>query len=92
MLPTAVQRLEIADSQACLEAILDKPVTSFAYPNGVVTETARAILPELGFDCACASANGVAWSGSDRYRLPRFWVPDLGGAAFGRWLNRWITG
>lgn len=89
-LPAGVQRSEITDSKSCLEELLGQPVKTFAYPNGSVTEVAKEILREVGFDCACASAGGVAWTGSDRYSLPRFWIPNWAGATFGRWLQRWL--
>jgi hypothetical protein len=43
-----------------------------------------------GFDCACSGARDVAWRGSDRFGLPRFWIPDCDGARFAAWLRRWL--
>ncbi len=90
-LPLAEQRAEIKESKAYLERILKRPVTSFSYPNGAMTQETRAIVQDCGFDCACASHNDVARRGSDPFRLPRFWIPDWDGDVFSRWLRWWLA-
>jgi peptidoglycan/xylan/chitin deacetylase (PgdA/CDA1 family) len=90
-LPPGEQRAEIRESKVRLERILGRPVTSFSYPNGSMTQETRTIVQDCGFSCACASHNGVAWRGSDLFRLPRFWVPDWDGEAFSRWLRMWLA-
>jgi peptidoglycan/xylan/chitin deacetylase (PgdA/CDA1 family) len=88
--PTDCQRWEIRESQSRLQALSGRPVTLFSYPHGSMTATTRALVAEAGFVGACGSANAVAWSGSDPFGLPRFWVPDWGAARFGRWLDWWL--
>jgi peptidoglycan/xylan/chitin deacetylase (PgdA/CDA1 family) len=88
--PVACQQWEIQESKARLQALSPRPVTLFSYPHGSMTATTRALVADAGFVGACASANAVAWSGSDLFGLPRFWVPDWNGETFGRWLEWWL--
>ncbi len=90
--PTALQRSEIRDSKSALEALLDRPIIGFSYPNGSTSPTTRALVREAGFSYACGSQPDVARRSSHRYQLPRFWVPDFDGEAFGRWLHPWLRG
>jgi peptidoglycan/xylan/chitin deacetylase (PgdA/CDA1 family) len=89
-LSIAEQRSEIQQSKAYLKELLGCPVTSFAYPNGSTSEATVAAVKEAGFTCACASYNDVAWSGSNRFYLPRFWIPNWDGTTFSRWLAMWL--
>jgi peptidoglycan/xylan/chitin deacetylase (PgdA/CDA1 family) len=89
-LPASEQREEIGQSKERLEALLGRPVTAFSYPNGSSSVQTRELVRNAGFACACASQNDVVWQGSDRFALPRFWIPDCDGAAFARWLRRWL--
>lgn len=91
-LPLERQRREISDSRACLQALSTHPVTLFSYPHGSTTAATRSLVAEAGFEAACGSNLGVAWSGSDAFDLPRFWIPDWDGDQFGRWLGRWLRG
>ena len=69
-------RQEIADNKQQLEALINAPVTLFAYPNGRPGEDYAskhvAIVRELGFSAAVSTACGVASSSSDFWQLPRF--------------------
>ena len=62
-----------------LAEILQRPITSFAYPHGgrldFTWETAR-IVADAGFDCACSAEIGAVWPSSDLYALPRISVGD----------------
>jgi len=77
-------RREIAGSRAALQALLDDPVSTFAYPNGQpeVDYSAHsvALVRELGFELAVSTAWGAAARMSDPYQLPRFtpWDPGRG--------------
>jgi peptidoglycan/xylan/chitin deacetylase (PgdA/CDA1 family) len=85
------QRHEIRGSQAALEKILGRAVTSFAYPHGLRTDYTRdtvAAVRETGFDHACAAYSGIVTSASERFELPRCAVPDLEAHAFQAWLLR----
>jgi peptidoglycan/xylan/chitin deacetylase (PgdA/CDA1 family) len=91
-LSVSEQRAEINGSKKNLEKILGHPVIGFSYPNGSFTAQTQAIVRDSGFHFACASESGVAWRSGDLFRLPRFWISDLDGAAFLRWLNWWLRG
>ena len=90
-------RAEIADSRATLEAILDQPVTLFAYPNGRPGEdylpATAAIVRELGFSAAVTTAWGGAHSGTDRFEIPRLTPWDRTRLRFGGRLlaNLWTS-
>jgi peptidoglycan/xylan/chitin deacetylase (PgdA/CDA1 family) len=91
-LPAAEQRDEIQRSKVCLEAILKRPVTSFAFPHGSTTPEAVAILDEGGFVCACSSHPDAVFRGASRFQLPRIGVRDWNAKTFGRWLRWWVGG
>lgn len=73
---------DIAQSKLALEAIVDAPVTLFAYPNGKPgidydlrhVEMAR----RCGFSGAVTTVAAAASAASDCFQLPRFtpWEPD----------------
>jgi peptidoglycan/xylan/chitin deacetylase (PgdA/CDA1 family) len=84
------QLTEILQSKLCLEQLLGQQVTSFSYPNGSATETTRELVAGAGYAAACSSQNGLVWSGSDRYLLPRIWVQNWDGQRFGGWLETWL--
>ncbi len=78
-LPDAEIRSELADGRARLEALLDQPVTSLAYPNGRgvpinfdqrVMELAR----QAGYARAVTSQRGPALEGLDPLAVPRMAV------------------
>jgi peptidoglycan/xylan/chitin deacetylase (PgdA/CDA1 family) len=89
----AVQREELQRSKARLEGVLDRPVTSFAYPYGrpsdYTAETA-ALVREAGFVSACSASAGVLGRDTDPFQLPRVHVEDCDGERFARWLWRWF--
>jgi peptidoglycan/xylan/chitin deacetylase (PgdA/CDA1 family) len=89
-LPAASQRNEIQQSKASLEAVVDRPVVSFAYPYGKPGEeyTAEtvALVREASFALACSSAAGLLGRHTDSYQLPRLTVTGGDGEAFGRYL------
>ena len=67
---------EINDGKSELEALVGRPVTLFAYPNGKPgddydpghVDAAR----RAGFDAAFSTTRGVVSPASDRWQLPRF--------------------
>lgn len=91
-LSVANQQAEIQNSKLLLEELLGRPVRSFSYPHGHPSAETMRIVRDSGFHCACTSFNDVVWRGSDRFHLPRFWIPDWDGEKFSRWLRKWLHG
>jgi peptidoglycan/xylan/chitin deacetylase (PgdA/CDA1 family) len=86
----ARQRYELEASKGFLEHVLERPVTSFAYPYGEVGPESPALARAAGYDCACAVAAESVWRRNDRYRLPRFAVENWDGAELERRLGAWL--
>ncbi len=94
-LTIATQWDELERSKSDLEKVLNRPVTSFAYPYGenfvYTAETVRAVR-EFGFDSACTTTEGLVHKDSDRFLLPRVMVLDWDGETFARQLSTWFNG
>jgi peptidoglycan/xylan/chitin deacetylase (PgdA/CDA1 family) len=90
-LSVAMQREEVIQSKACLERILNRPVTSFAYPHGSYTEETISLVKEAGFTSACSSDTAMVSCHADPFRLPRFSMRDWNGDGFYRWLKELIN-
>lgn len=93
-LSVAAQENEILDSKVRLEAILNRPVISFAYPYGSpddYTPETKRLVRDAGFALACSNFPEPVTRWSDRYQLPRFIVRDWSGEEFVRRLDRWFT-
>jgi peptidoglycan/xylan/chitin deacetylase (PgdA/CDA1 family) len=89
------QITEIVESKRQLESILNRPVTSFAYPYGTkddyTGESVKAVR-QAGFTCACSNYTGVVQPRTDLFELPRFVVRDWDGNEFERRLRGWFRG
>jgi peptidoglycan/xylan/chitin deacetylase (PgdA/CDA1 family) len=71
------QRSEIAGSREMLEAIIRKPVQTFAYPHGQeedFTKETAEIVKAAGFRVACTTIPGAVEGSPDLFRLPRHYV------------------
>jgi peptidoglycan/xylan/chitin deacetylase (PgdA/CDA1 family) len=69
-------RTDIKRSKDTLEGWLQRPVDTFAYPNGVPGTDYRPehvqLVRSLGFTCAVSTSVGYAERGADVFQLPRF--------------------
>lgn len=83
-----LQEAEISGGKRSLEALLGRPVGSFAYPFGVFGPESSTIVCKAGFQNACTTAAMSMRRSSDRYLLPRMGVLDCNGEIFERWLRR----
>jgi peptidoglycan/xylan/chitin deacetylase (PgdA/CDA1 family) len=81
---------EINQSKQDLEEILSKPVLGLSYPNGCFEKGDPELVLKSGYRYACVSKNGMVRSNSDRFQLPRFWIHDIDGDSFYRWLKEWV--
>jgi len=89
--PLEIQRREIVEGKKQLEQIINKPVTSFAYPYGGAndfTEQTVQLVHEANFTSACSTLPGTVLRQSDMLALPRIMVPDWDGEEFSQQLDR----
>ncbi|PYI65813.1 polysaccharide deacetylase [Arthrobacter livingstonensis] len=63
--------LEISESKKALEAILDRPVDTFAYPHGYHDRVTKQMVAEAGYTSAAAVRNALSHPGDDLYALAR---------------------
>lgn len=84
------QRMEIKESKRQLEDVLDRDVTSFAYPHGRFAPQTPALVAEAGFARACTVVPGATWQKSDPWQLPRLLVSDTDGDGLDRQLRAWF--
>lgn len=91
-LDSAAARREIAQGKAALEAVLDAPVRTFAYPNGKPGQDYLpehvAMVRELGFEAAVSTSWGASRGDTDWWQLPRFTPWDQGIGKFSLRLAR----
>jgi peptidoglycan/xylan/chitin deacetylase (PgdA/CDA1 family) len=87
---------EIVSCKRQLEALIKRPVTAFAYPNGRPTKDYNlrhvALVREAGFRFAVTTATGVADRRSDLFQLPRFapWGESMTMLAARLTRNAWM--
>jgi peptidoglycan/xylan/chitin deacetylase (PgdA/CDA1 family) len=86
-LSIGAQRDEIRLSRTKLQEILNRMVTSFAYPHGSYTRETLAIVRDAGFSSACSTHHAVVQRGTDHFQLPRIAVRDWDGEQFKASLN-----
>ena len=91
-LPVERQKHEIVSNKQDLEALLNRQVDGFAYPNGGATDETRRLVREAGFSFACTSLQDVVRPEHDLHALRRFWQRDVDGETFLRDLHFWMKG
>ena len=69
-----------------LEAIVNTPVSGFAYPSGFHDETLQALVEQAGFDYAVSTDRGLNSGQLRRFALYRVGMPDTPLADFKRAL------
>jgi hypothetical protein len=86
-LPGTTAREEIRASKAVLEALLNEPISMFAYPNGKpgidYGPESVEIARQCGFSAAVTTGWGASRLGTDVFQLPRFTPWDRSRPAFG---------
>ena len=92
-LSLSAQRDEVERSKSDLEALLNRRITSFAYPYGaraVYNDATVATVREAAFHCACTTDSGLIDQHRDRFLLPRAMVLDWDGPTFAERLLQWF--
>jgi peptidoglycan/xylan/chitin deacetylase (PgdA/CDA1 family) len=90
-LPPAEQDAEVIGSRDTLRSTLGRNVRTFAFPFGKpehVGSRAGAAVRAAGFTTAFLNVTGTVTRDTDRYAVPRVFVEDMDGDAFGRLLWR----
>lgn len=67
---------QINNSIAAIRKELDVDVSLFAYPFGDYDAAYEKIVRDMGFKAAFGQQSGVAYSGENRYALPRFTITE----------------
>ena len=83
---------EVVGATRDLEAITERRVEHFAYPHGRYDDDVTRIVRAAGFRTAVTTDGGLVRPRTDRFRLPRWQVPDYDGDRFGSWLDRILAG
>ena len=83
-----VQRREIDESRRTLEALLDRPVRSFAYPFGAFSDETVRVVRDSSFDLAVTCEDTLVSSGADPMRLPRLDAASRSVGDFAEWLEQ----
>ena len=89
------QRFEMAQSKADLEERLGRTISSLAYPYGGsehINAASVELARETGYARACTTSGGRIFEQTDRFALPRVFVPDCDGDAFDRILTNAFSG
>lgn len=93
-LPEACQIDEVVRSKMFLEGVIDRPVTSFAYPYGKrsdYNDQTITALRQAGYRRACANFPEPAQRESDPWQLPRYLVRDWDGEEFAAHMSEWLA-
>lgn len=86
----ASQRLELRQSKLELEQLLERPVTSLAYPYGSFAEETIQLAKEAGFSSACSTRSGALNEEADLLCLPRIKVGNWRGEQMEEFLAGWF--
>jgi peptidoglycan/xylan/chitin deacetylase (PgdA/CDA1 family) len=73
-LPARLAAEDITRGKATLEAELETPIRSFAYPHGYSSPTVRRLVQAAGYDSACAVGEALADPDGDPFRITRLTV------------------
>lgn len=79
--PTALEQ-EVRGSKEDLEDLIGKPVTSFAYPTGLLNDRVVAAVAAAGFTSAVTSRPGWWRPETGLLRIPRGFAEDFSEATF----------
>ncbi len=87
-LPAQTVHDEVFQSKAMLEALIHKPVVSFAYPYGAFDAQAVRIVKEAGFHSAASTVSGIDQLKENRFSLYRLRPGGRTGPALLGWLQQ----
>jgi peptidoglycan/xylan/chitin deacetylase (PgdA/CDA1 family)/GT2 family glycosyltransferase len=73
--PAEVRR-EVVESKRSIEAVVQRPVETFAYPHGSYDGDVRAAVIEAGFSSAAAVKNAISHPLDDPFAIARYTVTN----------------
>jgi peptidoglycan/xylan/chitin deacetylase (PgdA/CDA1 family) len=88
LLPS-VQKREIEHNKFALEEIINRPVTSFAYPHGAYSEETIDIVQQARFSRACTTHPNLVRQNHDCFQLPRFYIGNWDGDELAKRISAW---
>ncbi len=80
-LPRVAAWEEIYYSRMRLEALLNSPVNSFAYPFGILNREIKGMVVDAGYTHACSVFSGPATFDSDSFEIRRMTITNSTGRA-----------
>jgi len=86
------QYRELLDSRQQLEAVIGKPVPTFAYPYGKLDGTTLECARAAGYEFAYTTQRADIRGRINRLAVPRFVVYDLDGDRFEQMLREYVFG
>lgn len=72
---------EISRSRILLEILLNAPVSTFAYPYGILNPKAKTMIVDAGYSLACSVSTGPAAFSEDPMEIRRITIFNRGGTA-----------
>lgn len=78
---------EISGSRVALAEMIDRPVATFAYPNGYHDGAAVDAVERAGYRGACTTESGIVRVGASPFTVPRHGAGDVDGDTFERFLK-----
>jgi peptidoglycan/xylan/chitin deacetylase (PgdA/CDA1 family) len=89
-LSVAEQDHELRASKKRLEAVLGREVIALAYPHGSCTADTKRLAAQAGYAFACGTQRQAVERDADLYQLPRVGVPNVSGADFKAFVDRFL--
>lgn len=89
-MPIEHQREEILGCKNDLQALLQRPVKTMAYPYGRRAPVTPDLVQSLGFDCACTVEPGEVRADTDPFQINRVVVCNWSGDEFAHRLGAWM--
>lgn len=90
-MPAELQREEVLGCRNDLEALLQRPVKTMAYPYGRYAPATPGLVRALGFDCACTVDPGEVRADTDPFQINRVVVCNWTADEFAHRLGSWIA-
>lgn len=85
-----IQKMEIEESKAYLEKLLNHPISTFTYPFGIYDQQTVNLVKSANFICACSTVEDTVWKGDNPFLFPRCGVGNWNSQRFSEKLQKWF--